>query len=69
MGDVFGGRREEAEAIAMIGALDFGGFELVDVLDGEHGDEVIDLGKMRERGATDALGGGIGIVEFGMGLL
>lgn len=42
--------------------FDFGFFEFVNILDGEHGDEVVNLGKMRQWVSAYPLGGGIGIV-------
>lgn len=38
---------------------EFFGFEFVDVLNGEHGDGMFDLGEALKGFATDALGGGI----------
>ena len=41
-------------------------FDFVDVLDGEHGDEVEDLFKAVEGFPADALGRGVGVGEFGV---
>ena len=41
---------------------------LEDVVDGEHGDEVLALLEAFEGGAADALGGGVGVGEVGVGL-
>ena len=66
--NVLGRCREEAQAVAVIGSHDFGFLELVHVLDGEHRDEMVDLGKVGQGSAANPFGGGIGVVEVGMGL-
>jgi hypothetical protein len=65
----FDGERDGFECEAFLEALEkFGDFFFVEeVVDGKHGEEMRALLKGIKRCAADALGGGIGIVKFGMG--
>ena len=66
-GEPVGEARHAGEGVVLFAFAEFLVLQLVDVLDGEHGAEVGALGEAFERGAADALGGGSGVAEGGVG--